>query len=431
MTALELLNDLRQQDIHLQCAGDKLRVNAPKGAVTPELRTALLEQKAALLALLSEQALPSDEPDQGQPGQVSMEAEIATVCCVCGAEVEQYSEQGVAYCAHHWTEHMQPQKVPTPQHNPPAACRVPLTSVQEIIALAAQWGETSPTPLVLDLETTGLDPRTNKVITLALGRPGKVMIIDLRGYYSAGPALQQKWRDALRRLLHREETLWIGHHIKFDWSYLAQQFGVKLKSLYDTMLVERLLYAGRPVSASLLNSAQRYGIGVTKEQQSWFVDLDRRPAAWAAPLPEEQLVYIRQDIEVPYQIYERQQEAIARQELARVVAVEHQALPAIAAMEVHGVCVDVQRWRVLLATRHEQKVALEQQLKQVLGQALAHTQPAQETLFGEENLPAVNLRSSEHLVQALHRLGVHVASASKEALQEVIHQHQIVPRLLK
>ncbi len=431
MTTLELLSDLQNLDIHLERAGDKLRVDAPKGALTPELRAILLEQKAALLALLSGPPSCSEETEQAHPEDVSVAAEIVTACCVCGAEVERYSDQGVAYCLQHWTELVQPQKSSAQQHDPTATCRVPLTTVQEILALAAQWGETSPTYLVLDLETTGLDPRTNKVITLALGTPDKVIIIDVRSYYSAGPALQQAWREALRQLLHREDTLWIGHNIKFDWSFLAQQFDVKLGHLYDTMLVEKLLHAGHPVSASLLNSAQRYGIVVTKEQRSWFINLDSRPSEWTAPLPEEQLAYIRQDIEVPYQIYERQQEAIAQQELARVVSLEQQALPAIAAMEVHGVCVDVQRWRAILADRHEQKARLEQQLKQVLGQALVRTQPAQEALFGEKMLPVVNLRSSEHLIQALRLLGVHVASASKEALQEVVHHHTVVAHLLE
>ncbi len=430
MTTLELLSDLQNLDIHLECVGDKLRVDAPKGALTPELRAILVEQKTALLALLSGPPSCSEETEQAPSEGVPAEAEIATTCCVCGAEVERYSDQGIAYCSGHWTEQMHPQKASL-QEQDPTACRFPLTTVQEIIALDAQWDATSPTHLVLDLETTGLDPRTNKVITLALGTPGKVIIIDLRGYYSAGLALQHVWREALRQLLQREGTRWIGHNIKFDWSFLVQQFDVKLGHLYDTMLVEKLLHAGHPVSASLLNSAQRYGIIVTKEQRSWFINLDSRTSEWTAPLPEEQLAYIRQDIEVPYQIYERQQEAIAQQELARVVAVEQQALPAIAAMEVQGVCVDVARWRDILAARHEQKAALEQHLKEVLGLALARAQPVQETLFGETKLPAVNLRSSEHLIQALHLLGVHVASASKEALQEVVHRHTVIAHLLE
>src|SRR5581483_5436931 len=185
------------------------------------------------------------------------------------------------------------------------------------------------------------------------------------------------------------------------------------------------------VSTSLKASAERYGIEVSKEQRSWFIDLDQRLAEWLAPLPVEQLAYIQQDIVVPYHIYERQQEAIAQHDLARVVSLEHQALPAIAAMEVHGVCIEGARWRSILTTRHEQKTTLEKQIKQILGQALASAQPTRETLFGESILPAVNLASSEQLLEALGGLGVYVTSTSKEALQDVVQQHAVIPLLLE
>ena len=59
------------------------------------------------------------------------------------------------------------------------------------MALVEQWNEMDPTQMVIDLETTGLDPRQNKVITIAFGVPGKVTIIDMRSYYSADLAQQQ------------------------------------------------------------------------------------------------------------------------------------------------------------------------------------------------------------------------------------------------
>ncbi len=37
MTTLELLQDLQKRDIRLECAGDKLRYDAPKGGLTPSL----------------------------------------------------------------------------------------------------------------------------------------------------------------------------------------------------------------------------------------------------------------------------------------------------------------------------------------------------------------------------------------------------------
>jgi hypothetical protein len=53
MTATRFLHDLQQLGVQVTARGDKLRVSAPKGVLTPELRTRIAEQKAALLVLLS------------------------------------------------------------------------------------------------------------------------------------------------------------------------------------------------------------------------------------------------------------------------------------------------------------------------------------------------------------------------------------------
>ena len=53
MTARELLAVVRAADIRLEARGDRLVFDAPHGALTPELRAALAEQKLALLAWLA------------------------------------------------------------------------------------------------------------------------------------------------------------------------------------------------------------------------------------------------------------------------------------------------------------------------------------------------------------------------------------------
>ena len=53
MTADKLLTTCRQAGIILAAAGDNLDVDAPKGAITQEIRAALLAQKPELLAVLS------------------------------------------------------------------------------------------------------------------------------------------------------------------------------------------------------------------------------------------------------------------------------------------------------------------------------------------------------------------------------------------
>jgi hypothetical protein len=172
-----------------------LHVTAPKGTVTPEIRATLVEQKAALMAWLSEEASEADLLDQMHPDILQAYHDLSMECCICGVPVDFYSEQGAAYCETHWTRLHLP-----PEPSTALACITLITSVQEINAVAARWD---------------------------------------------------------------------------------------------------------------------------------------------AALPNAQLTSIRQDIEVPAQLYERQQEAIATHDLARVVSVENQALPAIAAMELHGVCAEV------------------------------------------------------------------------------------------
>jgi hypothetical protein len=53
MTLAELLTVVRAADIRLEARGDRLVFDAPHGALTPELRAALAEQKPALLAWLA------------------------------------------------------------------------------------------------------------------------------------------------------------------------------------------------------------------------------------------------------------------------------------------------------------------------------------------------------------------------------------------
>ncbi len=73
MTLSELLISLTKHGIELELNGDSLRIRAPKGALTPELRTTLADRKAELMAFLRQAngvsedvaplaSVPRDEP---------------------------------------------------------------------------------------------------------------------------------------------------------------------------------------------------------------------------------------------------------------------------------------------------------------------------------------------------------------------------------
>ena len=58
MNAAELIIELEARGAQIEATGDRLRVDAPKGAITLELREALAACKAEVLAILN---IPDDE----------------------------------------------------------------------------------------------------------------------------------------------------------------------------------------------------------------------------------------------------------------------------------------------------------------------------------------------------------------------------------
>ena len=61
MNLMNLLQQLDQQGIHLACEGDSLKVSAPKGALTAEIKQALGQHKADLLAWLTQRQKPVED----------------------------------------------------------------------------------------------------------------------------------------------------------------------------------------------------------------------------------------------------------------------------------------------------------------------------------------------------------------------------------
>jgi ribosomal protein L40E len=59
LNAMALLSDLRARGVRLEPQGDSLRVVAPKGILTADLRAVVAEHKAELLAALREPCCPA------------------------------------------------------------------------------------------------------------------------------------------------------------------------------------------------------------------------------------------------------------------------------------------------------------------------------------------------------------------------------------
>lgn len=436
-TTLQLLNRLSSSGIQVTLHEGRLRVRGPEGALTPEWRQLLRDRRDEILHWLQTTSQPSG------------------------------LENTPAYPA-----------------SPALAGVTTAESFLTIVAALEHELRAHPGRVAIDLETTGLNPHQHKVVSLALGVPGRVTILDLRPYYTLPAEERAGWDKELCTLINYGGTAWVGQNLKFDWQFLAAHFGAHLDTVYDIMLTEQILHGmkqerGR-AGFSLRDIAARYGLPVSKEERSWFENLDERPEEWAAPFPDEQLRYMVQDIEIPYRIAQMQQEALEHHQLLGVAELEHFCLPSLAAIELHGILIDQEQWRQTLQRKEARRDALAATLMETLGATLGNARAQQasayqqyrEALGAEEKRlmraytaddqarrahsweafraqglqdwanthPAppkppiagelINLGSPTQVTTALAQLGISVTSTKEEVLEEYAGTYPIVKQFL-
>lgn len=260
-----------------------------------------------------------------------------------------------------------------------------------------------------DSETTGLDPHTNKPRLLQLASPETCFVIDL---FRFNPAQLQ---PALA-LLAAPQPLKLAHNAKFDAKFLLKHFGVRLGACFDTYLASQLISAG--------DENDRHGLAhVVQRQLGWQLDKEEQLSDWSRDLSAAQLDYAARDAQVLLPLYERLQAKLAELDLQRVAQIEFDCLLSIAALELAGVYLDAEQWRLLVRSVRSQYEIAARELRQALG-----ANAPQLSLFGEA--PQINLDSPAQVIEALERHGIKLESTREWQLQKLAPQHPIIGQLL-
>jgi DNA polymerase-1 len=303
--------------------------------------------------------------------------------------------------------------------------------------------------ITLDIETTGLDPLSSKVVMIQFKTDySTVYILDCRPYYDASPLQQSEWREALKRLF-APITKVLGHNIKFDYKFLYQHFGISFKSLSCTMLQERLL---RPESdrVDLASTARRYGIALSKGERKWFIDADEDPFKWQYPFPEDQLKYGARDVECLPEIYYEQRKLLTRKGLGYVANLENACIPAIAHMELNGCDVDQDRWREMLVEYQALHNELTPQLLEIMNEPYHQAklkelrrEEAERVERGEQvGLWAldvalepprtdIKLGSPKQVLMAFQEEGIEIPATKREILETLSGTYPVIDTFLK
>tara|TARA_R110000772_G_scaffold54130_1_gene123556 strand:- start:67237 stop:69165 length:1929 start_codon:yes stop_codon:yes gene_type:complete len=191
----------------------------------------------------------------------------------------------------------------------------------------------------LDIETTqkyggrfekeGLDPYVSSIVMIQIGDKDRQYVID---YRSVNVAL-------IQLLLEDPAIEIIGQNLKFEYKFLFHHLGIRINNLYDTMIVEQILFNGLNPLISLKELNKKYlNIEVDKDTRLEFLKIG------LIPFTEKQIIYGAQDILYPMLIRDYQLEDIEKKDVANCVKLEMLFLPVVGDIEYKGIHFDTQLW---------------------------------------------------------------------------------------
>ena len=189
--------------------------------------------------------------------------------------------------------------------------------------------------IALDLETTGLNPRKDRICVLSVATKDDYWIV------------QNPPEDLLRTVVSLPKLI-IGHKLAFDIAFLFGALGRRLKlNVFDTMIAAQLIECGRRRDAKKFKSYFTLE-EVAKRYLSITMDKTLQTCDWSRPLTKHHIKYCINDVQIPLKLYERQKDLLEKNKLMTAAKLEFDCVPATAEMELNGFRFDTEGARRLL-----------------------------------------------------------------------------------
>lgn len=183
--------------------------------------------------------------------------------------------------------------------------------------------------LQYDSETSGRDPHINDLLCIQFGNDE----FDFRIVVDCTTVDVKIYKNIL------ETKGLIGHNLKFDLQFLYN-YNIKPRRVYDTMIVEQLLYLGYPssqISYSLKETAWRY--------LNVYIDKSVRGEIIWRGLDSSVIQYAANDVVYLEHIMKAQIEQCKAKQCIVGARLECDVVPAVAYMEWCGIKLDESKWK--------------------------------------------------------------------------------------
>lgn len=255
----------------------------------------------------------------------------------------------------------------------------------------------------LDTETSGRDPHICKLLCVQIGNKDIQIVIDCSTI------------DIIQYKKYIESHYIVGHNLKFDLQFLYNHNIIPTK-VYDTMIVEQLLYLGYPsgqISYSLKEVAHRYlNLEMDKTVRGEII--------WRG-LDTSVILYAAKDVVPLLDIMRLQLEQCKLKECLIGAKLECDFVPCIAYLEWCGIKLDVNKWKEKMK---QDKLSLDK-AKESLDNFVTNTPELSEfsyintqgSLFDGFDLTpkcTINWSSPSQVVKVAKKLGFNTAVQDKK-----------------
>jgi DNA polymerase-1 len=256
----------------------------------------------------------------------------------------------------------------------------------------------------LDTETTGLDPRKDRVRLLQLA-PCSMTDVFLLDLFAIDPKALPPLFEVLAG------TCVIGHNLGFDLAFLAP-LDFEPGAVGDTMLLSLLLHGPRQDGFHKLDrlAERELGLHLPKDQQR---------SDWSGELSSEQLEYAARDAAVLLLLNNKLQPQVNDAGMREVARIEMRALPALAWLSRSGVAFDKSAWAALADAAAARLPTLEERVN-----SLAPEKPAKPDGKGRRRKanPRWNWNSHVQIKEAFALLDLVLEDTQDDTLAAVDHE---------
>lgn len=258
----------------------------------------------------------------------------------------------------------------------------------------------------LDTETSGLDPYTDKLLSVQLGNFYNQVVIDC---------------STVDILLYKDflesDRLFLGWNLKFDLKWLFR-YGIILKTVYDGFLAEKLMWLGYPsgIHSMSLKSAGKNYLGVELDKSI------RGKIIWDGLKSTDTIIYAAKDVQYLEAIMIKQQETLKEKGLDRAIEYENRFVLPLSYCEYCGIKLDKDKWKEKMRKDSER----EELARKECDKWFIENEPnspyikidRQGDIFSGYNLEpqvCINWNSAKQLIPIFKKYGVNVETVDKDS----------------